>query len=207
MSNESYPTMDFPLWVPRPVEETLDIYAKWAASYDADLAEAGYETPARVAAALREFSHVDAMLLDFGCGTGLSGQALKDAGFQYIDGVDISPEMLDLAQGRGIYDAIWQGKPGEMTNVNAGAYGAIVATGVVSLGAAPPETLSMILDHLAPDQLTAFSFNDPTIEIGTYDAVLNAEIEMGRAELLFREHGVHLTSKDMGSDVIVLKRL
>ena len=35
----------FPLWVPRPVEKTLEIYADWASHYDEDLAEAGYDTP------------------------------------------------------------------------------------------------------------------------------------------------------------------
>ncbi|MGB0799076.1 MAG: class I SAM-dependent DNA methyltransferase [Planktomarina sp.] len=199
--------MEFPLWVPRPVEETLSIYAKWAASYDADLAKAGYQTPARLANALTQYVSAATPILDFGCGTGLSGQALQHAGFVTCHGTDISPEMLDIAQGRGLYDKLWQGAPGEMRNVMPGDYQVIIATGVVSLGAAPPETLSLLIDHLTPGGIVALSFNDPTIEIGTYDKVLNYELDAKRIEMLFREHGPHLSDKNMGSDVIVLKRL
>ena len=36
----------------------------------------------------------DALILDFGCGTGLSGLALRAAGVQVIDGCDLSEGML-----------------------------------------------------------------------------------------------------------------
>ena len=55
MTQDSNLSTKFPLWVPRPVEETLEIYADWAAHYDADLAEAGYDTPHRIAAALKPY--------------------------------------------------------------------------------------------------------------------------------------------------------
>ena len=42
----------YSLWMERPVTETLDLYADWAANYDSDLAKAGYFTPSRIAAAL-----------------------------------------------------------------------------------------------------------------------------------------------------------
>ena len=45
MSSDSNLNTKLPLWVLRPVEETLDIYADWAASYDDDLAEFGCEAP------------------------------------------------------------------------------------------------------------------------------------------------------------------
>jgi hypothetical protein len=60
---------------------------------------AGYATPARLAEALA--AHVPdrtAPLLDFGCGTGLSGQALRAAGFTTLDGTDITPGMLEKAE-------------------------------------------------------------------------------------------------------------
>ena len=37
-----------------------------------------------------------ALLLDLGCGSGLSGEALSDAGHVWV-GADISPAMLDVA--------------------------------------------------------------------------------------------------------------
>jgi len=46
-------------------------------------------------------------ILDLGCGTGLSGECFKDAakGGQ-LDGVDISPVMIDQARRRGLYDQL-----------------------------------------------------------------------------------------------------
>ena len=207
MNKESYPHMKFPLWVSRSVDETKDIYAKWAASYDVDLAQAGYESPRRIAEALKTFSPLEPSILDFGCGTGLSGQALYEVGLTKIDGMDISSEMLSNAKTRKVYNKLWLSTPGEMTNVELGQYDIIVAAGVVSLGAAPPETLSIMIDKLNPNGLIGLSYNDPTVEDGSYDKVLNEEIRLGRVAVLFRENGPHLSQKDMGSDIIILKRL
>ena len=207
MFKESYPHMEFPLWVPRPAHETLGIYAEWSATYDADLTAAGYESPRRVAEAIRQFSTPDTTILDFGCGTGLSGQALQAVGFKHVDGVEISPEMLALAKQRDAYNSVWQCALGEITDVKRGQYQVIVAAGVISLGAAPPETLSLIIDHLDNGGMAGFSFNDPTVEDGSYDAILNAEILDKRVKVIFRENGPHLSEINMGSDIIVLKRL
>ena len=207
MTQDSNLSTKFPLWVPRPVEETLESYADWAAHYDEDLAEAGYDTPRRIAAALKPYVQPSARILDFGCGTGLSGLALRQAGFTTIDGLDISAPMLEKAQARDLYANLWQSFPGEITGVTAGQYSVIVAAGVVSLGAAPPETLSLILDYLAPGGFIGLSFNDPTVAHGSYDAILTKEISRGRVELLFRENGLHLQEPPMGSDVLILRRL
>lgn len=43
--------------------------------------------------------------LDLGCGTGLAGLALRDA-VARLDGVDLSPRMIDQARARKIYDAL-----------------------------------------------------------------------------------------------------
>ena len=115
--------------------------------------------------------------------------------------------MLEKARARRLYTHLWQGRPGEITGVTAGQYSVIVAAGVVSLGAAPPETLSLILDHLTPGGVIGLSFNDPTVAHGSYDAVLNDEIGQGRLEVLFRENGLHLREPPMGSDVLILRRL
>jgi predicted TPR repeat methyltransferase len=195
------------LWTERPVEETIAVYRDWAASYDDDLAKRGYQTPMRIAQALLPFrDQITGPILDFGCGTGLSGLALKAAGFGPLHGVDITAEMLALAESKAVYDKLWLGTPGTVP-AQPGDYGLIVAAGVISLGAAPPETLGQCLDALAPGALLALSFNDPTLEAGTFDAALLEQVTQGRAEVLVREHGPHLDDIGMGSDVMVLRRL
>ena len=47
-------------------------------------------------------------ILDLGCGTGLSGQAFMDVAAR-LDGVDLSPAMIEKARERGIYDSLQVG--------------------------------------------------------------------------------------------------
>ncbi|MEM9349259.1 MAG: class I SAM-dependent methyltransferase [Pseudomonadota bacterium] len=195
------------LWTRRSVAETQKLYADWAGSYEKDVTRMHYATPARIASALVEFSaDLSAPVLDFGCGTGLSGLALAEAGFTVVDGIDISMEMLEQAKAKPAYRSVWIGAPGEV-KAKPGDYAAITATGVVSLGAAPPEMLGTLLDALAPGGLLAFSYNDPTLADPGYMAAYEALLNDGHAEQLFRQHGPHLSEKVMGSDVIILKRL
>ena len=194
------------LWTPRPVEETVQVYRDWADTYDADVAERGYQTPARLAALMKDHIPLDAVILDFGCGTGVSGAALRQAGYKTIDGTDITDAMLDVAGPKGIYRSLWLGTPGA-TPADPGTYHAILAAGVISLGAAPPETLGSLIEATSPGAFIALSFNDPTLEDGSYDAYLDSQVTEGLVEIVARTHGPHLADLEMGSDVILLKRL
>jgi len=191
------------LWTPRPVEETIAVYRDWADSYDADLADRGYHTPTRLVAALAAHVATETTVLDFGCGTGISGAALLERGFTHLHGTDVTPEMVEIARAKEIYEKLWVSEPGAPL---PRAYDAIVAVGVVSLGAAPPNTLSVLIDGLSPGGVLALSFNDPTLADGSYDAVLDSHVAKGEVAVTAREHGPHLDDVGMGSDVIVLRR-
>ena len=53
---------------------------------------------------LKDFGYKnDASILDLGCGTGLVGEHLHRHGYTNIDGLDLSPELLQVAQAKGIY--------------------------------------------------------------------------------------------------------
>lgn len=195
------------LWTPRTVEETQAIYRRWAKEYDSDVLNWGYATPTRVARALRAAgADVNQPILDFGCGTGLSGQALAAEGFNLVDGTDISPEMLAKAKERDLYRSIWLGQPGKCDEVRPGDYAGIVATGVVSMGAAPPETLALLISLLAPGNLLAFSYNDATLADSGYMAALDSACKTDGVALAFEEHGPHLPELKAESTVYVLQR-
>jgi predicted TPR repeat methyltransferase len=75
--------------------EVRKIYDDWAASYDKTLERWDYRAPAQAAELLRAAIPAGSVLLDAGCGTGLTGLALRAAGFVGpIDGVDLSPASL-----------------------------------------------------------------------------------------------------------------
>jgi predicted TPR repeat methyltransferase len=194
------------LWQHRSVDETRAMYSTWAATYDADVTGSGYATPTRIAALLAASVPAStAPILDFGCGTGLSGLALHNAGFETIDGCDITAQMLAKAQETRVYRRLWLSQAAAAPPT--ADYAAVCAIGVISLGAAPPETLDTLVVSSQRGGLIALSFNDPTLEDGTYDAHLDRIIAAGQVEIVARHHGPHLTEKQMGSDVILLRVL
>jgi predicted TPR repeat methyltransferase len=70
--------------------------------------ESSYFAPALVAAALRAHApRADLEILDIGCGTGLVGAAVRDLA-RRLDGVDLSPAMLEKAQAKSVYDRLAQ---------------------------------------------------------------------------------------------------
>jgi ubiquinone/menaquinone biosynthesis C-methylase UbiE len=84
--------------------EVRDVYDEWADSYDETLEDWDYRAPAKAAGMLRAVLPAEAALLDAGCGTGLTGLALRAAGFTGpIDGIDLSPVSLGLARRHGVY--------------------------------------------------------------------------------------------------------
>jgi predicted TPR repeat methyltransferase len=97
-----------------PIEDTI-----WGASYGSVAAvQAAFDrfgpeyheailasgVPAGAAAALFPHLDPDAQGIDLGCGSGVLGVALQATGLrQPLDGVDISPVMLDMAKKTGVY--------------------------------------------------------------------------------------------------------
>lgn len=64
--------------------------------------------------------------VDLGCGTGRTGAWLKARGVAEIDGVDLSPGMLEAARARGVYRSLREGEVGD-TGFDGGAYDLVVA--------------------------------------------------------------------------------
>jgi len=189
-------------------EATKSFYNDWATSYDKEVTDNGYATPARCAEALAEFVETkDQPLLDIGCGTGISGEALRDAGFTVIDGCDFSAEMLKKAENKQIYRQLSTTNLEDPFPFKAGAYSNMAAIGVLNPGHAPATTLDDILFLLPEGGLFVFSLNDHALADHTYEARLNEHVDSGNAALLFREYGPHLPKIDLKSNVYVLKKL
>ena len=186
-------------------DATRAFYDDWSGSYEDEVAAQGYVTPIRVAEALAKHADLSTPVLDVGCGTGLSGAALKQIGFSNIDGVDLSEEMLAEAGRKGVYRTLAQVGEAPM-EITPGTYGAIVATGVIGAGAAPLSVFDTLLGGLAPGGLFAFSFNDHTLEHPEFAARVVTAVESGEAEHLFEEHGAHLPGIDLKSVVYVLRK-
>ena len=188
-------------------DDTRELYDAWAASYEAEVAENGYATPKRCAAALARFTDdLSAPILDFGCGTGLSGAALALAGFRTIDGVDPSADMLKGAESKRVYRALRQIAAGVSPVSRRGDYSAIAAIGVIGAGAAPGSTFDLLMKSLASGGKLVLSLNDHALQHPEYEGRLCEWIDCGSARLLFKEYGDHLPGIGLKSNVYVIER-
>ncbi|MBI1393638.1 MAG: methyltransferase domain-containing protein [Alphaproteobacteria bacterium] len=132
-------------------DEVRDAYKDWAATYEKDTVEGmGYVAPSVVADKIASLVEPSARLLDAGCGTGLAGAALAERGFRKIDGMDISPDMLDVAREKNVYGEL---KVQDMTRAldyPDGAYDAVACVGTFTHAHVGPTGFDELLRIVRP---------------------------------------------------------
>lgn len=90
-------------------EYVREEFDRFASGFDKTLARLNYRAPERLVDCLR--AHVGlplASILDAGCGTGLAAPLL-DPLCEILDGVDLSPKMIERARARQRYDGLFTG--------------------------------------------------------------------------------------------------
>lgn len=188
--------------------DSRELYASWASTYDNEVQKNGYVTPERVAKALKDIvTNQSEVILDYGCGTGLSGFALQAVGFTNIDGLDVSQEMITLAEKKSIYKKLTVFDPSTKIPVHADQYKIITAIGVIGTGAAPLEVFDNLFSLLPPSGLFAFSFNDHTLSDPNYEEKVNQCLSSGQAIILHKSYGNHLPKANLKSNIYILKKL
>ena len=181
-------------------------YDDWATAYDTDLEQHGYRTPARCAEALkRHVADLKTPILDFACGTGLSGQALATAGFECIDGIDLSQQMLSEAAKKNVYRKLRVCEPSNPFDATD-RYSVITAVGAIGAGAAPIACLSQAIEHLAPGGVLCVSLNDHSLAEKEYENIIKDSEREGLVNILEDEYGEHLPSIGLRAKVYVLRR-
>lgn len=84
-----------------PVVSAQTGYGEWAGHDEATVA-AGLDRPLLQSLKLVDWNHVKTAV-DLACGTGRTGLWLSRHGVQLIDGVDITHEMMRIADAKGVY--------------------------------------------------------------------------------------------------------
>src|SRR5437867_10522742 len=89
-----------------PIVSVREGYREWLPSYETTVED---EMDLVLLAALEgvPWTAVE-RAADLGCGTGRTGAWLRTHGVARIDGIDLTPEMLAIARGRGIYGRLAQ---------------------------------------------------------------------------------------------------
>lgn len=153
-------------------EDSRRLYAEWAETYDQSFAEThDYIVPAQVAAAYKAAGGIGP-LLDVGAGTGLCGQALAKLGLGPVDATDISPDMLEVARRKNIYQNLFTADLSGRLPVGDASYEGVVSSGTFTHGHVGPEAIDELLRITHPGGLLALSINKDHYLAGGFEAKL-----------------------------------
>jgi len=102
-----------------PIVSVREGYREWLPSYETTVED---EMDLALLQALESVPWADVEhAVDLGCGTGRTGAWLRARGVARLDGVDLTPEMLAIARGRGLYDRLVEADLAT-TDLGAGRY-------------------------------------------------------------------------------------
>jgi len=168
-------------------------YRDWASEYDSDVGDEDYGLPNSVlltikAAAEAEprLRELDLPILDAGCGTGRVGVALAEHGYTNISGIDLSPEMAQLADDRDIYATVEAGidlsiDPPDKWKQSADL---VVVGGVFTVGHIPPRSLYCVAKLVKPGGVLATTVRPGYFNTTDYGEVSAEFVASGTADLL-----------------------
>jgi predicted TPR repeat methyltransferase len=163
------------VYAARTPDELSAAYADWAASYDRDTFRDGYHLPFSIAAWVARHVPVGAgPLLDAGCGSGMSGPVLAALGYEEIEGLDFSPDMLKLAATRGAYSSLTQAELGKALPWPDRHFAAFFSTGVFTAGHAPASSLDELVRITRAGGFAMFTVRDVVLETGGFRARFDA---------------------------------
>ena len=139
--------------------ESRALYRDWATTYDQTMVDGlQYRSPTVVVDLLRpHLANAQARVLDIGCGTGLAGRALAAHGFTEIEGLDLSPEMAQVAADSGAYRAFVMADLNATLPVPDATYEGAMCCGTFTTGHVSAACLNEILRILRPGAPFAFT--------------------------------------------------
>ena len=153
------------VYAARNTAELGSRYDDWAADYDVDLgSDSAWISPRIAVGFLAKYVAADAKVLDAGAGTGLVGERLCEAGYRDLLGIDLSPGMLAVARGKGVYRELRQMNLGESLAFPDDAFDAVISVGVVTTGHAPAHAFDELVRVTRPGGVMVFSLRAGEIE-------------------------------------------
>jgi predicted TPR repeat methyltransferase len=119
----------------------------------------GYSLPFKIVETLSQIPRDNVRfdsVIDLGCGTGLSGEALRGSAIQ-LTGIDISEKMVEIARAKSCYDQLYCGDIVTVLSMLEGGFDLFVATDVLVYIGKLDTLLESIVSHAKPGALFLFS--------------------------------------------------
>lgn len=166
-------------------EKLMAAYCEWADNYDGDLlGEMGYVAPMITSKLLQNYlDRKDARILDAGCGTGIVGELLHQDGYDNIEGLDYSQDMLNKAREKSIYKTLTQSDLTGSLAIEDATYDAIISVGTFTCGHVGPEAFRELIRITRTGGHLCFTVREQAWEEDDYRAKLREYENNGRWEL------------------------
>ena len=146
-------------------QELEERYDQWAGEYDSDLdQEFGWISPRMASEALSRYVPKADSILDAGAGTGLVGEVLTEMGYSNLVAMDLSLGMLEEARRKEVYREYHKMTLGEHLGFADGAFDAVIAVGVFTVGHAPANSFDELVRITKPSGYIVFSLRPDTYE-------------------------------------------
>ncbi|MBM9603817.1 class I SAM-dependent DNA methyltransferase [Desulfopila inferna] len=143
-------------------QELIEAYGKWAHLYDNDTLEVmGYVGP-KVAADMLDFhlESQDSRVLDAGCGTGLVGEILDKLGYENVDAMDFSADMLSEAEKKEVYRKLYQEDMNGRLAIADNSYDATICVGTFTFAHVGPHAFDELVRVTRPGGHICFTIRD-----------------------------------------------
>ena len=141
-------------------DDNRNLYRNWASTYDDDFALRNkYVYPKSISSICAGLVDTTSQLsiLDIGCGTGIVGTCLSELlRTSIIDGVDISPEMLEVAQSKiradanPVYSQLFEADLTKPISFADAKYDVAISAGTFTHGHLGPDALINVLSVIRP---------------------------------------------------------
>jgi predicted TPR repeat methyltransferase len=188
-------------------EEARALYDEWAGTYDDDLAaeSQGYVAPAVAAETVARTAGVDGDILDAGCGTGLVGIELAALGAVTIDGVDLSPGMLERAKATGAYRRLAPADLSRPLPAPADSYDVIVCVGTLTHGHVGPAAFGEFVRLARPGGTIVATVLDDIWDSGGYRAEVDRLAQMAVVEIVSTDVVDYRRAAEVSARMVVLR--
>lgn len=143
-------------------DELMEVYDGWADRYDRELLEDwGYTSPQKAVQLLLDaMGSPELTVLDAGCGTGLVGVLLKEAGMSSLTGIDYSPGMLAEAEKKGVYDALHTMDMNRPLTLPSDSFDAVTCIGTFTSTHVKPEAVKELARVTRSGGVLVFTVRD-----------------------------------------------
>ena len=194
----------------KSAEDCRDLYNDWAETYDTDVYGAeDYVAPMLVAKAVQDNKgNVAGDVFDAGCGTGLVGVALAGIGAKSIDGVDVSPGMLKVAEKTGVYRLLEQADLSRaITKYQDESYDVVTCVGTLTDGhVGPVPAMREFVRIVKQGGLVVATVREDVWESRGYEAETDRLKSDGLVDVVSAENAEYMRAAGVKARVLVLRK-